>query len=474
MAVRDAATLVNGRRLAGEDGTMLHAGAGVTTITPPLGSAVSGSFEERWAETVDDELTARALVLDDGAAPVALVVCDLICLAAETVAAARARIAERCGIPAELVMISCTHTHTGPATTALLSVEPDTAYLDWLPGRIADAVAIARSRMVPARVAWGAADIDGVCFNRRFRMADGTVVFNPALDDPAVGAPVGPVDPGVTALLVEDGDGAPLALWANLALHYVGHDNPLAISADYYGDYARAVARALGERCVGLLTNGASGDVNNRDLARALPLPAGTARARLVGTAVAAAAIQATAMARRHQAPALAAETIPYTVERRPITDADVALAEAIVARAAADPAPASFDFVVGQPIPGWQVPTYAREVIEVARMPRSVATELQVMRVGDLALAAIPGELFVALGLALKAASPLPLATVVSLANDYVGYLPTEAPFGEGGYETWAARSAWPAPGTGEAMITAALAGLRRLGAGPAPSASA
>jgi neutral ceramidase len=107
---------------------------------------------------------------------------------------------------------------------------------------------------------------------------------------------------------------------------------------------------------------------------------------------------------------------------------------------------------------------TYAREVLEVARLPETVDTELQVLRIGDLALVALPGEIFVSLGQGIKADSPFPLTAVVGLANDYVGYVPTRAAFDQGGYETWAARSAWPAPGTGEAMVAAALSLLRAL----------
>jgi neutral ceramidase len=444
----------------------LQAGSAVTIITPPLGTQLSGSFEYREAETVDDDLTVRALVLDNGATCLALIICDLIAIPATVVEAARSRIAVAQAIPPSQIMISCTHTHTGPATTGLLAASPDPAYLEWLVSRIVDSVVIAGSRRIPARVAWGVADTQGVCFNRRFRMRDGAVIFNPPFDDPDVLDPVGPVDPQLTALLVEDQHGTPVALWANLALHFVGHDNfAAAVSADYYGDYARAVQSALGDQCHGLLTNGASADINNRDLDRVVDLPLGTKRARLVGLAVAATAIQATMMQRRHDALPLAAKSIPFTVARRPITHGDVALAQHILAGAMDIEAPAGgFSFVVGQPIPADKLPTYARETLALAAMPAGIKTELQVMRIGDLALVGLPGEVFVQFGLAIKARSPFPRTTVVSLANDYIGYIPTHEAFRQGGYETWAARSAWPAEGTGEAMVEVALAGLRAL----------
>jgi neutral ceramidase len=472
--------------------TVLRAGTGVTTITPPLGTPLSGHFEYREAATVADDLTARALVLDDGSNRLALVVCDLIRLPATMVAAARAQIAARCGIPGDNILISATHTHTGPVTYSgqgnageppvrpdgpvptyalatpvaggLLSAPADPVYLDWVAGRIGDSVAIACARSVPARLASGAADVAGVCFNRRFRMRDGTVVFNPGVNNPDIVAPVGPVDPRVTAILVEDLAGSPLALWANLSLHYVGTDDPLAISADYYGQFARVVPRFLGESCVGFLTNGASGDINNIDVTGTLTTT-GTARGQLVATAVAAAAVQAVAVAPR-SGTTLSASRVPFRVRRAAITEADVALARRILA-ADTDgdlPAEAPFNFVVGQPIPTYQWRTYAHEVLVLAQMPPADTTEIQVMRIGDLGLVALPGEIFVALGLAIKQASPFTHTAVVGLANDHIGYVPTIDAVHQGGYEAWRTRVSWSAPGTGEALIAAASAALGEI----------
>jgi hypothetical protein len=465
----------------------------VTTITPPLGTPLSGLFEYREATTVADDLTARALLLDDGTTRLALIVCDLIRLPDSVVATARERIAAHCGIPGDNVLISATHTHTGPATYSgignsgeppirpdgpaptypltipvaggLLSTPADPAYLDWVAGRIADAVSIAGANAVPACIAAGTADATGVCFNRRFHMRNGTVVFNPGICNPDIVSVAGPVDPQVTALLVEDLSGTPLALWANLALHYVGTDDPLAISADYYGHFAAIVPRLLGSRCVGLLTNGASGDINNVDVTGALTV-SGTARAKLVATAVAAAAVQATAVAPRTESTTLAARRVSFPVQRCRITDEDIALAHRILdATGDGDlPETAPFSFVVGQPIPAYQWRTYAHEVLTLAAMPAEATTEVQVMRIGDTGIVGLPGEIFVAFGLAVKRDSPFTQTAVVGLANDHIGYVPTSEALEQGGYETWRTRVSWSAPGTGEAMVAAASSALDGL----------
>jgi hypothetical protein len=86
----------------------------------------------------------------------------------------------------------------------------------------------------------------------------------------------------------------------------------------------------------------------------------------------------------------------------------------------------------------------YARETVLIARYPDKVRLKVQVMRIGDLGIVAIPCEVFTEIGLEIKAKSPLKRTFTVSLANGYNGYLPTPAQHSLGGYETWRARSSY------------------------------
>ena len=80
----------------------------------------------------------------------------------------------------------------------------------------------------------------------------------------------------------------------------------------------------------------------------------------------------------------------------------------------------------------------YARESILLTRMPDTVPVTIQALRIGDLGIVAIPCEVFVEIGLHLKAKSPLKPMFTIELANGYNGYLPTKAQHALGGYETW------------------------------------
>ncbi len=71
-------------------------------------------------------------------------------------------------------------------------------------------------------------------------------------------------------------------------------------------------------------------------------------------------------------------------------------------------------------------------------QVPDEVSIPLQVLRIGEVGIAAIPFEVFVESGLALKDKSPFPRTFVIELANGSYGYLPTPRQHELGGYETW------------------------------------
>ena len=69
---------------------------------------------------------------------------------------------------------------------------------------------------------------------------------------------------------------------------------------------------------------------------------------------------------------------------------------------------------------------------------PEQKEVPLQVVRLGNLAIAAIPFEVFVEIGLQIKKETPFGDAFTIELANDSNGYLPTPQQHKLGGYETW------------------------------------
>ncbi len=92
----------------------IKVGVGKADITPSLGTPSSGYYIERLATNVHDELFARALVLEDGKKTLVLVVVDNIDVAPYGFKEARKRIQQEFNIPTSNIVISETHTHTGP------------------------------------------------------------------------------------------------------------------------------------------------------------------------------------------------------------------------------------------------------------------------------------------------------------------------------------------------------------------------
>lgn len=439
----------------------LRAGAAKLDITPPLDTPIAGSFNERRATDVDDPLYARALVLEAGDVRLALVACDIIALPFDDVTAAKALITQRTAIPAECVQLAATHTHTAGSPTGLLGTPRAAAYMAQLPARIASVVELAVQRLRPARVGSAVLPVEGVTFCRRFRMRDGTVHMNPGRGNPDAVEPVSPVDPALNVLYVEDAEHRqPLALWANFTLHYVGTDHGNAFSADYFGRFARIVESALGGQALALLTNGASGQINNVDV-RDKQQPGGAYQAERVARVVAGAALSAAGQARLTGEATLGAELRTIQVTRRRVTADDLAIAQRVLSvpegqRVAGIP-DAPFSWVRGQPLPLNVLHAYAREMALLDALPATLPAPVQALRVNDLAIVGLPGEIFVELGLAVKEASPGTRTAVVSLANGYLGYVPDDPGYEQGGYETWAARSAAVERGTGETLVATA-----------------
>lgn len=465
-----------------------RAGYAATSITPPLGTPMAGLFHHREAWAVEDDLHAKAIVLNDGKTTLAMVVCDIISIPKVLSDLARDLIEKRTGLAPSNVMISGTHTHTGPLIDAgwrlfqdrggpqenaepgpngMIRAVLDPGYVEWLARRIADAVSIAHRNLTPARMAAGKTTIEHVCFNRRYHMKDGTVIFNPGFQNPDIVEVAGPTDPELITTLLESTDGQPIALWSTLSLHYVGTDEERTLSADYYGHFGREIEQHLG--CGGVLANGTSGNINNVDVARK-SLLTGSAKARQVAKAVAAAAIASVMSQQRTEDVQLAASTIQVQLERYPVTESDVAIATAVMeGDGSRQRLPDErYSFETGQRLPEPVDFVWANEVLRLSRLPGQDVVEVQVFAIGSFAIVALPGEIFVEFGLDAKQRSPYPTTAIISMSNQHHGYIPNRAAFAQGGYETFRSRMNWTAPGSGERLIDAAIDALHDLHGAP------
>lgn len=427
---------------------LLRAGAATSNITPKLGTSINGNMSDGKATHIHDELHSRALVLDDGTTKLAIVVNDSCMIPREVFDEAKRLASEATGIPASHMMMSATHTHSAATSASVFQSEADMDYRAFLAVRIADAVRRAHNNLTPARIGWGKASVPDQVHNRRWHMQPGTVLknpfggedlvkMNPGMKNPALLKPAGPTDPDVWFLTLQRPNGQHLALLADYSLHYVG-GNP-GISADYFGAFADRIQELLhADRqdppFVGLLANGTSGDINNvpwRDGDTNKYAPG--QKLRIVADRVATEVLKALPAVQLHDWIPLAAAQKEISLSVRKPDPAALARAQDILAKA-----PNQFPRLKGLE------EIYARETVQMADYPDRVELLLQALRLGDLAITAIPCEVFAEIGLELKAKNPFPASFTISLANGYNAYLPTPAQHALGGYETWRAKSSY------------------------------
>ncbi len=429
-----------------------QAGAATSNITPKMGVPLDGTIMQVGpAKDVHDELHARCLVLGDGETRLAFVVVDNTMVSREVLDRAKAEIEEHTGIPPSHVCLSATHTHSTPrAVVDLVDDDLHREYLDFLASRIADGVRRAVNRMRPATIGWGSFEEPRFVHNRRWVLAEsfralnvnpfgekGEIVkMNPGRD--GLDKPAGPVDPEVFVVAVRDREsGAPLAVFSAYGLHYIGGVPGGVVSADYYGVYAEQLKRELGVEhqqpsFVAMMANGTSGDINANDLTKAREKFAPYERMTFVGTELARQAAEVVSAIEAVEGARLSLDAEASELELRVRKPDAKRLAWAEETMAKVEP---------GKRLTRGQI--YAREANFLADYPDKISLPLQVFRIGDLAVAQIPCEVFAETGLAIKAGSPFAGSTfTIELANGFYGYLPPEEQFAWGGYETWPARS--------------------------------
>lgn len=438
----------------------LRVGAAAVRITPGQSMPMAGYYGVRFSTNTHDDLWARAIVLDDGATRAALVACDLISLPEVVVMQARNIVTRTTKLRGARVMISATHSHTGPVLNMGSSrktvdggeLEVVRDYTAALPARIAGAVRLAEAALRPARVSVAHEHEAHLSFNRRFHMRDGTVGWNPGKLNTNIVRAAGPVDPDVAVLLFETVPSnrvppSAIATYVNFAMHpdTVGG---LEFSADYPFTLSRLLGDYQGTNMVTLFANGACGNINHVDVSWASPQK-GHAEAARLGTVLAGHVFKAYTRLQPLQTAPLRMRSERVALPLPELKPGEIEAASNTVAQLGDKKSPPFLEQV------------HAFKVLDVAaRRGQPQDVEVQVIALGDeLAWVSLPGEIFVELGLEIKRRSPFRHTFIAELANGSIGYIPNQAAYAQGNYEPISARCA---AGSGERLVESALKLLR------------
>lgn len=194
------------------------------------------------------DLWAKALALEDPFGRRAVVVTtDLIGLSRPVADRIAARAHQEYGLSRERLLLTSSHTHTGPAITGNLPLmqapRPEwraatARYTRYLEDQAVAAIGRALRALAPAELSYHLGEAD-FAMNRRIVKDDGTIGFG---EDPDA-----PVDDDVSVLWVREADGETLAV----LFSYAAHNTTLTGKhMEIHGDYS-GVAQALLEKEVG-------------------------------------------------------------------------------------------------------------------------------------------------------------------------------------------------------------------------------
>jgi len=392
-------------------------GTGREIITPPAGVWMTGyAARTHPADGTAQELWVKALAFaDPGGKRGVLITLDLCGITREITARVCAQLEKKHQLPRAAVMINVSHTHCSPwlegSIIGLRILPADglakaNAYRRDLEQKIVRAADYALSHLVPATIAWGE-DSASFGVNRR---------ENPEKEMPArraAGTLSGPSDPRVPVLAVHNASGALTALLVSYACH-----NTTLSFYQWHGDYAGCAQAELEKRHPGatvLFALGCGADIN--------PNPRGTVElAEQHGLALADAADRALGrpMTQIQGKFSAAAEEITLTYARRPSNEQ--------ILEAQQKEQPNREMHQAWAAAMNDQIKTHGE-------IPLTHAYPIQAWRLGNLAWAALGGEVVVDYALRLRAENQGPL-WVFGYSNDVMAYIPSERVLAEGRYE--------------------------------------
>lgn len=448
----------------------LLAGAAAADITPPFPVDLLGYVRRPVAARSSyGPLMATACVFrdDETRLTVAIIAADVVGLTTGMADRIRARVGEAIGCDPADVLLNSSHSHAAPWPGATIKLggefddwtEGELRFWDSIPDRYASVAVQANSRLAPARISGGVGTAPGLAVNRRERTPDGRTILGWSRE--------GVRDDSVVAIRVDGLDGAPLAADAiatlvSFACHpvVIGPDVPGA-GPDFVGPL-RSHLRDLRRGAETVFLQGAAGD--------ALPLEAfrdddsAMVAAEAFGARIALEAARAVA-----DADPWATEVdrgdwgsvTPISLYRRRLADTQAPQLLRSTRRIVSLPLlelPTSADLerelsdrradlaaragrgetrVTMNPI-RYHISWLERMLAQEAAGGRATAIDGEVWaaRIGDCAVVGAPGEIFGAIGTAVRRASPAQTTIFAGYSQGSLGYVATPDEYPHGGYE--------------------------------------
>ena len=393
-------------------------------ISPEVGTLVAGYAPRDVSVRIHDDLKLSVLLMDDGERKGALLGFDLLGLDEEFTLKIAADAGKIIGCPPENVIITCTHTHSGPHTRSLCRVPADRDYIAALYEKSAAAVREASGSWLEVDTYFYSC-VCGENYNRRY--ADGSnrgkyLPYHRSLEPLASGFR----DRELGMLIfTAPGEPHPLGTVINYAAHPLAtHAMGLGshqISADFPGMLRDIMAD---NSCWCVFAQGAAGDMFPRDA------ECGLEAARRFADNLAIAAMRGFCDAIRNpELYLMKSPKIRTSVEKVKI-HVRQDLAE-------------------------------TRKELPALAGKKEAETRVHLFALGDVCLVGVPGELLAELGQEMKWHSPFRRTFILYNSTGYLSYICHANAFVAGGYET---NSSHIRPYDGFQIVAAAVEGMRKL----------
>lgn len=420
----------------------LRAAAAAVSLTD---EAYPGT-EPVFTRGVEGQFRATALVVA-GETTVCFISIDALVPPTDMVHAVIGRLAQTTPLPADNILLCATHTHSGPTTHDSFGATPNPEYKR----RMEEGAVAAAQQACSALAAEGGVELlfglsseTTIGRNSRLLLKDGEIGWY-GYEEQDVVRPTGPYDPEIPVLAFGRPDGTLAGMLFNHSVHNIGAVNRDLMSPAFSG-LARQELEAR-HQTTALFVPGAFGSSHNITYNGS-----GLSSPELVYR-LGAAVDDALDHVRVFPSSPLRVLKRPFTYRQRDFDEA----------QAAEDVRRYSDRYFGDHSEANQRMFARMREQMAATRGEQRQTT-LTAMRLGEVALVGIPGEMYARLGLDLRRRSPFRHTYLIGLANEEIGYLPDLKAYDDGGYQTWVGQHCAVAPGTGEAMVEQALAMLEEL----------
>ena len=312
------------------------------------------------------------------------------------------------------IIISTTHTHSAPALIKLRNAGiPDERYMNMIQSIIRKTVVKANKDQIPAKFGYGFGKLDfGV--NRRENEIRSDLLQNSGL-----------IDPDVSVVRIDNLEDIPLVVLFNYAVHPVTlYADNIKVSADYPGEACKYIENNL--NCEAMFLQGTCANINPK-------IFGDFEKTKTIGKALGSEVIRVAEEVETHEISSF--EFTPHRVklpiEKPPSIDEITEIISRHENFYSAEPT------IFEETELEWALDLYSILNKNPKVIPQYVDQSVGILKLNDLSILFLAGEIFVETGLKIKEILSPQKIIVVGYTDDCsLGYLPTEEAYKEGDYE--------------------------------------